>query len=63
MVGDLKINLCTAEGQRGGLIEILATVGSIIVMILTFPISVFICFKGKENMSVTFYILIHHAEL
>jgi hypothetical protein len=37
---------CSAEGQRGGLIEVLATVGSIVLMVLTFPISVFICFKG-----------------
>ncbi|CRK86418.1 CLUMA_CG000062, isoform A [Clunio marinus] len=37
------------EGQRGGLIEILATVGSIILMIVTFPISVFICFKVVQE--------------
>lgn len=37
---------CSAEGQRGGLIEVLAIVGSIVLMVLTFPISVFICFKG-----------------
>lgn len=36
-----------AEGKRGGTIEVLATVGSIILMVLTFPISIFICFKGK----------------
>jgi hypothetical protein len=35
-----------AEGQRGGVIEVLATIGSIVLMVLTFPISVFICFKG-----------------
>lgn len=38
--------LNTAEGQRGGVIEVLATIGSIVLMVLTFPISVFICFKG-----------------
>lgn len=37
------------EGQRGGFIEILATVGSIVLMILTFPISVFICFKVVQE--------------
>jgi hypothetical protein len=44
---DLEFShFCSAEGQRGGLIEVLATVGSIVLMVLTFPISVFICFKG-----------------
>ncbi|KAG5679489.1 hypothetical protein PVAND_009054 [Polypedilum vanderplanki] len=38
-----------SEGQRGGFIEILATVGSIVLMILTFPISVFICFKVVQE--------------
>ncbi|KAL7045496.1 hypothetical protein ACKWTF_002244 [Chironomus riparius] len=37
------------EGQRGGFIEVLATVGSIVLMILTFPISVFICFKVVQE--------------
>ncbi|CAO1319818.1 unnamed protein product [Diamesa serratosioi] len=37
------------EGNRGGCIEILATVGSIILMILTFPISIFICFKVVQE--------------
>ncbi|XP_070496643.1 band 7 protein AGAP004871-like isoform X1 [Chironomus tepperi] len=38
-----------AEGQRGGFIEVLAIIGSIILMILTFPISVFICFKVVQE--------------
>lgn len=42
----MSIN-CIAEGKRGGVIEVLATVGSIVLMVLTFPISIFICFKGK----------------
>lgn len=37
------------EGKRGGLIEVLATVGSIVLMVLTFPISVFICFKVVQE--------------
>ncbi|KAG5679490.1 hypothetical protein PVAND_009054 [Polypedilum vanderplanki] len=44
---DYKIH--DSEGQRGGFIEILATVGSIVLMILTFPISVFICFKVVQE--------------
>ena len=44
-----KFYYISAEGDRGGVIEVLATVGSIILMILTFPISIFICFKGKLN--------------
>lgn len=43
------LSTIVAEGQRGGFIEVAATVGSIILMVLTFPISIFICFKGMTR--------------
>ncbi|XP_070496644.1 band 7 protein AGAP004871-like isoform X2 [Chironomus tepperi] len=42
-------SVVVTEGQRGGFIEVLAIIGSIILMILTFPISVFICFKVVQE--------------
>ncbi|CAO1319797.1 unnamed protein product [Diamesa serratosioi] len=45
----LPPGVVTSEGDRGGVIEVLATVGSIILMILTFPISIFICFKVVQE--------------
>lgn len=37
--------LRTSENEKSGCVEMLALVFSIIIMVLTFPISVFICFK------------------
>ncbi|CAO1360275.1 unnamed protein product, partial [Diamesa tonsa] len=41
--------ICHSEGDRGGIIEVLATVVSIILMILTFPIAIFFCFKVVQE--------------
>jgi erythrocyte band 7 integral membrane protein len=39
----------TADADSAGCIEILATVASVIIMVLTFPISIFICFKVVQE--------------
>lgn len=61
-------NLHLAEGNRGGVIEILATAGSILIMIVTFPISIFFCFKGKHmfdyfNIFTTLFTTFLHSKV
>lgn len=45
LIKNLIIILFTAENEEMNCVEILATAISIIIMVLTFPISIFICFK------------------
>jgi len=40
-----QIQMETSEGENSGCIEILAAAGSILLMIITLPFSLFICFK------------------